>query len=245
MNSGEPPPPRLVLFPGLGADERMFQPQRRIPAEIEVPRWIAPEPREPLSRYARRLAETIRTPPPFYLGGVSIGGMIALEVARHLGPLAVFLIASCRSCRSISPLLRLGRHLSPLVPAGIQKTVMVRLPSFLRASGACTTDDQQLVVDMLRDTPPHFLKWGHEALLAWQGPGPLPMSVYHVHGDCDHLIRCPPTGVDRVIPGGGHLINFTHADEVNEFLRLLMQGGQSHGAIEPLAHADSPANRPG
>src|SRR5688572_2020234 len=43
--------PRLVLFAGLGADERLFAPQRRLRADIEVVRWIDPLPRETFAGY--------------------------------------------------------------------------------------------------------------------------------------------------------------------------------------------------
>ena len=57
-------PRRLVLFAGLGADERLFAPQRRLRASIEVVRWIEPLPRESFAGYGRRIAETIRSPRP-------------------------------------------------------------------------------------------------------------------------------------------------------------------------------------
>ena len=34
---------RLVLIPGLGADERLFDAQRKAFPELHVPAWIAPE----------------------------------------------------------------------------------------------------------------------------------------------------------------------------------------------------------
>ena len=34
--------PRLVLFPGLAADARLFEPQRRAFPQLEVPPWLMP-----------------------------------------------------------------------------------------------------------------------------------------------------------------------------------------------------------
>lgn len=94
--------PRLILIPGLGVSRLLFEPQRHhFDQELFLPDWIAPmytrvagkKPvPETLSDYSRRLAErwkeTVLAKPEvrarYWLGGVSIGGMIALEAARYL-----------------------------------------------------------------------------------------------------------------------------------------------------------------
>ena len=51
-------------------------------------------------------------------------------------------------------------------------------------------------------------------------PADLGCPVHHIHGSDDHMIplanlRPPP---EVVIPGGGHIINVTHANIVNDFI---------------------------
>jgi pimeloyl-ACP methyl ester carboxylesterase len=211
--------PRLVLFAGLGADERLFARQRRLRASIEVVKWIDPHPRESFADYGRRIAQTIRSPRPFYVAGVSLGGMIALEVARCVDPIAVILIASCRSCAALPRWGRAGRFIVRAVPASMQKWANLHMPGALRALGACEPDERALIRQMIRDTPAGFLKWGLHEALRWPGVDGLKVPVYHIHGDRDRTIPCPASGVDWVVPGGGHLINLTHADHVNHFIQ--------------------------
>jgi hypothetical protein len=45
------------------------------------------------------------------------------------------------------------------------------------------------------------------------------LEIYHIHGEVDHLIPIQNIEPDRTIKGGGHLINLTHAQEVNEFIK--------------------------
>ena len=52
------------------------------------------DPAETLRHYAARLAGELRIDGPFDLGGSSFGGMVALELARHLSPQHVFLFGS-------------------------------------------------------------------------------------------------------------------------------------------------------
>ena len=108
-----PSPFQLVLFPGLGTDRRLFEPQRSAFPDLWVPPWIVPKRKETLPDYAARMAETIVPRRPTVLGGASFGGMVAYEMARHVEPEAVVLIGSCRSPRSLHPV---ARGLRPLVP---------------------------------------------------------------------------------------------------------------------------------
>jgi len=70
---------RLVLLPGAGASGALFEPLRRSFERLVVPPWLTPLRRESLEDYGRRMAATIPCEEPFYLGGVSFGGMVALE----------------------------------------------------------------------------------------------------------------------------------------------------------------------
>ena len=58
---------------------------------------------------------------------------------------------------------------------------------------------------------------GSRMLLAWKGSRP-PCPVRLIHGDRDVLIRASAVKPDRIVRGGGHLINLTHPKAVNEFI---------------------------
>jgi pimeloyl-ACP methyl ester carboxylesterase len=212
--------PRLVLFAGLGADHRLFHRQNAaLRASVEVPAWIHPLPRERINDYAARIAPTIRSRPPYFLGGVSFGGMVAMEVAQHVSCQGVILISSCRSCRAIPLWQRfIARPLARAVPAHVQKWVDLHVPGALRPLGKCTPADRSLVLHMIRDTPAAFLRWSLREALRWRGVNDLPVPIHHIHGRRDRTIPCPRDGVDQFIPDGGHLIALTHADAVNAFI---------------------------
>ncbi len=64
----------LMAEPGLGADERLLEPQREEFPQLVVPAWIPPRAKESLSDYAARMAETVKPSrdAPLILGGVEI-----------------------------------------------------------------------------------------------------------------------------------------------------------------------------
>jgi len=62
------------------------------------------------------------------------------------------------------------------------------------------------------------MRWALRALLNWD-PAPLQdTAVRQIHGRRDRIIPARRVEADEIVPGGGHLINLTHAEQVNEFI---------------------------
>jgi pimeloyl-ACP methyl ester carboxylesterase len=217
-------PRRIVFFPGLGADARLLEAQRSIrAATIDVVSWIDPLDRdESLSSYARRFAETLPGDEAIFLGGVSFGGPVALEVARHIGARAsgIVLLSSFRSLDGIPLAGRmLGRaaRRMPLLAIGAIK----RTGGFARSLfGAVNAEQARLFDQMRADASPRFMKWSACALMRWTPPTPneLKLPILHIHGSRDRVIPLRRVRPDHVIDGAGHLMNVTHAAEVNRLI---------------------------
>ena len=105
-------PPPLILLSGMGADERVFAPQLRAFGQLVVPNWIEAKPEESLASYAARLAAAVDPKRPCFVGGASFGGFVAMEMARRLDAMAVFLIGSARSPAELPLRVRALRRLS-------------------------------------------------------------------------------------------------------------------------------------
>ena len=206
------------MLSGIGGDERLFDAQHAV-RDIRPIKWIPPaDAREPLTQYAARLAREIQITEPFDLGGSSFGGMISLELARHLSPQHVFLFGSCRSPDAVAPFLRALRSLAAISPDRLLHPPRMLQPLVARWFGAMTPTQADLFTQMLAATPPSFIRWASHAVFPWRGVAELPMPIYHVHGDRDRLIPVHRVTPDRVIAGAGHLLNLTHADAVNDFI---------------------------
>ena len=210
---------RLILLPGLGADERMYAPQAAAFPRLEVPHWLTPEPREPLPDYARRMAAAIDTSGRPFLGGSSFGGMVALEMARHVRPRGVFLIGSCRSAVASVPLpLRLAGRVAARLPGPALRAIHSINSRFTFPFGDLTPEQHDAMVAMMRDADPRFVQWGGWALARWRGPGELAVPVHQIHGEADRIMPCRRSAADVVVPGAGHLLTVTHPDAVNQFI---------------------------
>ena len=102
---------RLVLLPGLGADARQWMPQKRAFPHLLTPAWTASRRRHAGQLFGPAGRDHPGGMPPV-LGGSSFGGMVAWEMARHLHPIGVILIGSCRGPQAIN---RDVRMLGPLL----------------------------------------------------------------------------------------------------------------------------------
>jgi pimeloyl-ACP methyl ester carboxylesterase len=207
----------LVLLPGLGADPRLFDPQRQaVPGLVSIP-WPEARKTDTLASYGARVASLLPRTDSLVLGGSSFGGMVALEMAAAIRPRAVILIGSCRSPRALASWIRGASPLLRAAPAGLLRPRRWGLPLAAPIVGFPGREHSGLAWDMVSGLSPAFLKWGIDAILSWK-PAPVPVPVRHVHGSADRIIPLRGVEPDRVIRGAGHLLTLTHAEAVNAFL---------------------------
>jgi pimeloyl-ACP methyl ester carboxylesterase/GNAT superfamily N-acetyltransferase len=215
---------RLVLLPGLGVTARLFEPQRRAFPSLEVPEWLAPERGETLPSYGRRMAGALGpVGGDLVLGGISFGGMVALEMARHLPARAVALVASAATGAALTG----AAHALARAARGLPKAALAPprpvWPVVAWAFGAKTPAERALVHDLIRTARPGFAKWGLGAINGWRPADAPPCPVRALHGADDRLISARKVSAERLVRGAGHLVNVTHADEVNAFLRSVIE----------------------
>ena len=213
--------PRLALFSGLGISHNLYAPQRRLSGvRVEMVPWLAVEEHETLGHYAHRLAATIHPRPPLFLGGVSFGAMLALEAASVLCPGGVFNIAGARSGSAVSPLVKLTCTVAGSMSDSMIQLAMRGAGLLLRMTGRPDRAQRRFLLDLADTSLPWLTRWGCESMLEWRAPRDLACPVHHIHGERDHMIPLANVrrDVDVIVPGGGHIINVTHASIVNRFI---------------------------
>src|SRR5687768_5136322 len=109
-----PSPLPLILFSGMGADDRMFAKQRPAFPQLRVPHWLPPKRYETLKQYAHRLAAEIGPDQPCYIGGASFGAFLALEMLPFVDARGCFLIGAVRSPAEYPLWIRLLRPMRSL-----------------------------------------------------------------------------------------------------------------------------------
>src|SRR5664279_562260 len=86
---------KVYCISGIAADSRAFK-HIRLPEGFNIVfiHWIKPFRKESLHDYAMRLSECINTNEPFCVIGLSLGGIVASEIAVRYKPRATILIGS-------------------------------------------------------------------------------------------------------------------------------------------------------
>ncbi|MBI1368199.1 MAG: alpha/beta fold hydrolase [Planctomycetes bacterium] len=205
----------VIFFPGLSGDPRVFEPQTEAIPHLSIAQWPKPNVTEGLSAYAARVARRVDPGRPCIIGGVSFGGIVALEVAHHLDARACILIASTRDARGLPNSLRLLRPL-----ASVTAEPVLRIATPLCVTSAAVSAPR--VYQRLARSPDDdrvFRLWALRALLKWRSPCDARLPIFQLHGERDRTFPASRSQADVILPHAGHMLTLTHADAVNEFIR--------------------------
>jgi pimeloyl-ACP methyl ester carboxylesterase len=211
---------KAYFISGLGADKKAFQ-KIKLPAGYEPVflDWIPPQKNESLTSYARRFSSLIKSDDAFILIGLSFGGMLASEIARLRMPMKTIIISSLASSSELPWYFKQAGKI------GLHKAVPVK---FLKAGtviknimGVASKEDKAIIYNYARTADPGMVRWSLNAIVNWDQPDRLP-GIIHLHGSNDRMLPLKYTHPDFVIKGGGHLMIFNKADEVNKILNEVL-----------------------
>jgi len=209
----------IILLPGLNGDARIFAPQALAFPSLTIARWIPPAESESLADYARRLAGALDPGCPCLVGGVSFGGIVAMEMARHLHARACVLIASSRDPNGLPKAVRLLRPIAAVVPStALTWAIRSGWESATPLAPACARRIARLSPEEMT-----FRRWALQAVLTWRGVRSPACPVLQIHGERDATFAANRSKADVILPGAGHMLTLTHVEQVNEFLRATMR----------------------
>jgi pimeloyl-ACP methyl ester carboxylesterase len=210
----------VYFISGMAADERAFKHIVVPPSHKTVHlKWIDPLRNESLPSYAMRLAEGINANEKFAIIGLSMGGMIAAEIANQLKPEHTILISSIPVSSHLPFYYKLfGKlQLHRILPVSFLKKGAKLKRLFTNETGA----DKKMLRQMILEADDRFIKWSLHAVLSWRNKLP-PQNYFHIHGTHDEILPKRFTKPTHLIPGAGHLMVFTRAKKINEILKELL-----------------------
>ena len=223
----------VYLIPGLGTDVRLFSRLDLGGYRTTVLEWPVYPAGITLPTLARDMAAQVDKQRPHVLVGVSMGGMLAQELALLTAPQRVVLISSITGPREMPPLLHLSRR-TGLHHLITDATVRWSWP-LRRHFGVQDKAIARLLCDMAFEQGGTQIRRGTEAIVHWSGAqwtGPL----QRIHGDRDRVLplRFP---VDAVVHGGTHPMIITHGAQVSRMLRELLGREVAERPMPNAVHA--------
>src|ERR1700743_1924972 len=103
---------KVYFISGIGADYRFFT-HVRLPEGYEARyiHWIEPLPGETLPDYTFRLSGQIDPTEPLARIGLSLGGIMSVEIAKRIPPICTILISSVPLSSQLPPLYKIAGNL--------------------------------------------------------------------------------------------------------------------------------------
>ena len=205
----------VYLLPGIGCDHRLFDRIDLAGFDTVKLRWPDFQPGCTLASIAQAISQEVQKDGPHILVGVSMGGMVAQELAVITKPVKVVLISSWTGPKEWSLLARAGSSLQ-LYRSITHFTMWATWP-IKRMLGQRDRATDRLLWEMACAETARKVRIGTGAILRWKGSlwkGP----VVRIHGDSDSVIpmRFP---VDHVVRCGAHIMVLTRGEEVSRLLR--------------------------
>jgi hypothetical protein len=192
------------LLPGMGASSAMYNAlKRRLSFNVNFVNWPQYQGEKTYSEVAARIITENRIADGDVIGGSSLGGIVSLEIAKQIKPLATILLGSAMNPSEVQGLLRLLSPIAEVTPISLLQLVAGK--------------NGNLVSSMFSKSDSKFIRAMCLYLPSWPGYSGPTDNIYRLHGRKDHVIPCPSVGAD-VIENAGHLLVMTHVQETAKFL---------------------------
>jgi len=202
----------IYCISGLGADHRAFERLKIQDCKLQHLEWMPPGLNETLSSYAQRMLGQIKEDKPIILG-LSFGGMIAIEMAKHTAVQKLILISTVKRYTEIPRWMRIAGTLK------LHKLIPIRSNRLTekaddRRMGIVTVEEKKFVDHYRKQADPQYVDWAVDQILNWQNTW-VPANAFQIHGEDDRMfpiknIRHP----NYVIKNGTHIMILNKSKEI-------------------------------
>lgn len=192
-------------MPGLAASTAIFE-RIQLPVadfEVHLLEWEIPRANESLDEYAKRIAEKIKLENPVLIG-VSFGGILVQEMAKHINTKKVIIISSVKSNLEFPRRMKIAKSTKAykLIPMSL----ILNLENLAKFSfGAKINHRLKLYRKFLSVRDIGYLEWAVEKVILWERTV-VDESVIHIHGDMDDVFPIKYIKDCTVVKGGSHIM---------------------------------------
>jgi pimeloyl-ACP methyl ester carboxylesterase len=211
----------IFLISGLGADRRLFNKLDLPGYELVHIDWLEPDEHDTLTIYAKKLINYYGVKPGSVVVGVSMGGMLTVEISGIVKLNKAIIISSVKDASEFPAYFKLFKKVPiyKIIPHGFYTSMGFLIkPLFGEMKGKSGF----LFADMISNSSPKFMRWAMHAILQWQ-PKPLHAKLYHIIGNKDIIFPHKKiTTATHIIEGGSHDMVYTRGREISKLLLSIL-----------------------
>jgi pimeloyl-ACP methyl ester carboxylesterase len=209
-------------MPGMAANPSIFE-NIKLPEDsyqIHLLEWFIPEVDESLQDYALRMTTHIKHDNVVLLG-VSFGGILVQEMAKHIKVAKLIIVSSVKTKHELPRRMKLSRKLKlyNILPTRLVEDIDT-LAKY--AFGETIKNRVALYKKYLSMNDRRYLSWAVKEMVCWDQET-APPGIIHIHGSADKVF--PLKYIDNCIniEGGTHIMVITRAKWFNKNLIELIE----------------------
>ncbi len=203
---------KIYAIPGLGTTKELFVNITIKNSEIIVLDWPLPSINDTMESYAKKFLSLIDTSTPFYLVGVSFGGMICTELSKLIYPAKTFLISTCKTRHELPWFIKTLKHIPIhlLLSEKYHRKLAYKGRWFIGFGTAYIPE----FLGMVNQMKENYFKYCIHIIVTWNNKI-IPINAIHIHGTKDRLISHKYVKADYLIKDGSHAMIVFKAEEIN------------------------------
>lgn len=208
------------LIPGYGESSKMFKRLALPDCERHYLDWEAAKGIKTYEQYAQEIfLNQIKTDKPIVIVGYSMGGMVAIELAKLVFADKLIIISAAKTKRELPrtkiKLMQFFRPHHWINQKRIKGVIRISKP----ITKLMSKEHQKLINISHKDLPEGIVNFGLRALTKWKNIEYPIVNYIHIHGKGDKLIPAKRIKNASIIEGGHFLLQNKSYREVNTLIK--------------------------
>ncbi|WP_209403189.1 alpha/beta fold hydrolase [Pseudozobellia sp. WGM2] len=211
----------VYFMPGMAANPSIFKnivlPEDTF--EIHLLDWYIPERNMSLEAYAKKMNSRIKHSNPILLG-VSFGGMLIQEMAKHRPVRKLIVVSSVKSEMELPRRMLFAKRtkVHRLLPTGLVNNIEI-LAKY--AFGESVNKRLSLYEEYLSIRDKNYIDWSIDQIVNWRS-GKCPAEIVHIHGERDSVFPIENIKDCITVKNGTHTMIIHRAKWFNENLPTII-----------------------
>jgi len=205
----------IYAIPGLGTTQELYINTTFNEAKVVVLDWPIPSKNDTMQSYAKKFIPLIDTSKPFYLMGVSFGGMICTELSKLITPQKTILISTSKTRNELPWFIKTFKYLPLhlLLSERYHRKLAYHGRWFVGFGKAYIPE----FLGMVNQMKENYFKYCIHIIVNWDNQE-FPNNYIHIHGTNDRLLSHKWVKATALIKGGSHAMVVFRAEEINAII---------------------------